>query len=197
MIIQGRKIIIYNENGAAVAGSKSCSINVKCSMLEISSPLTGTYRSYLASYIDWKINIGFLVSSVRTPLVQVGQSMAVKIGLSAEGALPFAGDVENVTTEATALSGSPTNIYYDAVQHIFVGLYENKYYTAWTGGTPYTSPEVGTTFTYNNNVYMWMGTALSGETLSGSVIVEECKLDATVANLSQGSLVMKGNGALT
>ena len=198
MIIHGKSILVYNSDGTvAVANSKSCNIDLLCNLIEVSSPSSGGYKHYIPGVKEWKVNIGFFVSSVRNPFMKIGQQLSVRIGLSETDATFFDGFVSNVTVETISLVTMPMSVFYDTTRNKFLAFSQSKYYSSWRTGNDYMNPSIGDTFKYDNIVYMWLGSALStSETLQGSVIVKECKISSVVGNLSQGSIILKGTGPL-
>lgn len=59
-ILHGRKLII-SVNGTAIAGAKSCSVNVQGDAIETASPSTGAWKTYLAGRKGATITCSFLV----------------------------------------------------------------------------------------------------------------------------------------
>ena len=66
-IIHGRNLII-KINGTAIAGARSCEINVEGEQLETASPDTGTWRTFLAGRKEWSVTCGYLIPAAGTPL---------------------------------------------------------------------------------------------------------------------------------
>ena len=66
-VIHGRHLII-KVNGTAIAGAKSCEINVEGEQLETASPDTGTWRTFLAGRKEWSVTCGYLIPAAGTPL---------------------------------------------------------------------------------------------------------------------------------
>lgn len=80
MALKGNNILIYSNN-VAIAGTRTDEIQTECEMLEISSPDTGTWRTYLAGMKGWSISVGFLVStnSELKKLLQIGTTFPLTI----------------------------------------------------------------------------------------------------------------------
>jgi len=66
-IIHGRNLIV-KVNGTAIAGARSCEINVEGEQLETASPDTGTWRTFLAGRKEWSVTCGYLIPAAGTPL---------------------------------------------------------------------------------------------------------------------------------
>ena len=81
MALNGNNILVYKDN-AAIAGTRSNEIQTNCELVEISSPTSGQWRTYIAGRKDWRVTVGFLVSSnatVLSQLLNVGSSYRLKI----------------------------------------------------------------------------------------------------------------------
>lgn len=81
MALNGNNIIVYS-GGSAIAGTRSNEIQTQCELIEISSPSEGQWRKYIAGRKDWRLSVGFLVSSQATVLSQllnIGQTYTLKI----------------------------------------------------------------------------------------------------------------------
>ena len=70
VILHGAEIKVYM-NGAAVALSKSCEIEVSCDTEEVASPTSGNWREFLAGRKDWNINVSVLLSNVSSLVTAV------------------------------------------------------------------------------------------------------------------------------
>ena len=66
-IIHGRNLIV-KVNGTAIAGARSCEINVEGEQLETASPDTGTWWTFLAGRKEWSVTCGYLIPAAGTPL---------------------------------------------------------------------------------------------------------------------------------
>lgn len=66
-VIHGRNLII-KMNGTAIAGAKSCEINIQCDDIEITSASSGPWREFLAGRKEWSVSCGFLIPASGTPL---------------------------------------------------------------------------------------------------------------------------------
>ena len=61
MAIQGNNILVLR-NGTAIAGTVSNEIQSGSELLEISSPMTGDWKEYIAGRKEWSLNVSFLVT---------------------------------------------------------------------------------------------------------------------------------------
>lgn len=88
-VIHGRNLIIM-VGGTAIAGAKSCEINVDGEQIETASPSTGTWRTFLAGRKEWSVSCGFLIPASDTPLkseaamVNTTVTLTVQSGLSGD-----------------------------------------------------------------------------------------------------------------
>lgn len=88
-VIHGRNLII-RVDGTAIAGAKSCEINVDGEQIETASPSTGTWRTFIAGRKEWSVSCGFLIPASGTPLkseaamVNTTVTLTVQSGLSGD-----------------------------------------------------------------------------------------------------------------
>ena len=61
MIIKGNDLII-SLDGVAIAGAKSCDIEVDADLKEVSSPQSGRFRTYKAGRKSWSVRVNRLVA---------------------------------------------------------------------------------------------------------------------------------------
>lgn len=80
MILQGNDVIILAD-GAAIAGSKSCTITIKGDTIEVSGPNQGIYREYISSRKDWEITTNHLVKADTTADTPI-KAMAARVGIA-------------------------------------------------------------------------------------------------------------------
>ncbi len=78
MIIPGNDII-FTLGGSAVAACKSCDIEVQCDTIEVSSPTTGDYRTFIKGRKEWGFSSNHLVTSFSDFVMRVGVTYAVII----------------------------------------------------------------------------------------------------------------------
>lgn len=62
MVIHGKDIIIM-ANGTAIAGAKSCEIQVQTDTIETSSPTSGKARTFIPGRYTWEVKTGHLLVS--------------------------------------------------------------------------------------------------------------------------------------
>lgn len=88
-VIHGRNLII-KVDGTAIAGAKSCEINVDGEQIETASPSKGPWRTFLAGRKEWSVSCGFLIPASGTPLkseaamVNTTVTLTVQSGLSGD-----------------------------------------------------------------------------------------------------------------
>lgn len=70
MIVHGRNLII-KAGGVAIAGAKSCTIDVKCEEIEVTGPMSGMWKQFIAGRRSWGINTSGLVVSKVSDTVEV------------------------------------------------------------------------------------------------------------------------------
>lgn len=122
-VIHGRNLII-KIGDTAIAGAKSCEIDIQGDNIEIASPSQGAWRDFIAGRKEWSISCGHLIPASGTPLKTNAQRV-------------------NTTVTLTVQSGQ------------------------------------------------------SGDTLTGSAIVNQWKVSGNVGNLATGSFKFRGKGALS
>lgn len=84
MNLKGNDILLMVD-GEAVASAKTCNIDVQCDTIEFASPTSGTWKEFIAGRSSWSASIGYLVTSVKAPILKVGATVAMKIGSVTEG----------------------------------------------------------------------------------------------------------------
>lgn len=65
-VVQGKDIFIYSGRSGTspiIAAAKSCSISMKCDLIEKASSTQGTSKEYVAGRDEWDISIDHLVTS--------------------------------------------------------------------------------------------------------------------------------------
>lgn len=88
-VIHGRNLII-RVDGTAIAGAKSCEINVDGEQIETASASKGPWRTFLAGRKEWSVSCGFLIPASGTPLkseaamVNTTVTLTVQSGLSGD-----------------------------------------------------------------------------------------------------------------
>lgn len=83
MIIHGGSIIVSKKVGnayTAFAAAKSCEIEVDCDELEVSSPDSGQWRTYLAGRLSWRVTVNGLVADIiNDKLLMAGTEVDLEI----------------------------------------------------------------------------------------------------------------------
>lgn len=195
MIIPGGEIYITNTDGTAfVYASKSCEINVQCELVEVSSPSSGKWRSWVTGRRQWSIGISHLITTIAGILPKIGDTCTIYIK-GDEGPV-FDGFVDNPILDSTVPS-SIDSVWWDITRKRFVGKKDSNYSLSWGNNKQeFLSPNEDDKFTCDNKNYIYSGSDLEPAMLTGSVIIENTNMIATKGNLAQGSLQMRGNGQL-
>jgi predicted secreted protein len=119
MVIHGKKLII-TVGGSAIAGAKSCEINIQCDDLEVASATQGKWREFLAGRKDWSVTCGHLLPASGTPLKSSAAMVGTKVTLSIQTDMTgdiltgsaivkswrASGAVDNLATGAFSFRGS-------------------------------------------------------------------------------------------
>jgi len=71
MIIHGRDLIV-KLGGVAIAGARSCELNVSGEAIETSSPTQGRWRTYIPGRKGWSVTANHLVTAVASNAAKVG-----------------------------------------------------------------------------------------------------------------------------
>lgn len=80
-VIHGRNLII-KMNGTAIAGAKSCEINIQCDDIEIASASQGSWRDFIAGRKEWSVSCGHLIPASGTPLKTNAAMIGTTVTLS-------------------------------------------------------------------------------------------------------------------
>lgn len=81
MVVHGKKLII-TVGGSAIAGAKSCEINIQCDDFEVASATQGKWREFLSGRKDWSVTCGHLLPASGTPLKSSAEMVGTKVVLS-------------------------------------------------------------------------------------------------------------------
>ena len=212
MILHGRNLII-KAGGTAIAAAKSCTIEVQADEIEVSSPLTGQWKTYIAGRKSWKVDVSGLVmvdkDILPAHLQQIGGWIGQTMALSANivpselmypGLLPFAGLVTGITVEQVGLTRWPELIFWDDDNGQFVGLYQMKYYNTWAGGEAYMSPAGGAYFATTDKLYQiqgdWLQFVCVTSGFSGTALCTQARVGGAVGNLVTYTAKFQGSGEL-
>lgn len=63
MILQGKNLII-SANGSVIAAAKSCTVNVECDKIKVSSPTDGQWEHVIAGMKSWSVSTSHLLEGV-------------------------------------------------------------------------------------------------------------------------------------
>lgn len=196
MIKQGRKFIVSSlTDGAALAGSKSCDVEINAEKIPVSSPNDGQWEHNIAGRKSWRVTTNHLLPSIGHQALMVGNKYTLNIRLEGEGNT-FSGFVDNVALEQFGLAEPPTSISWDKTRQIFVGFKSFKYYNTWFNGEAYTNPDDYSVFTYIDTNYVWLDGVLVPDMLIGQALCTQFHPVGTVGNLLQGSFAFEGDGPL-
>lgn len=204
----GKNLILYS-GGVAVAASKSCTINVQCELMEVSSPTTGAWRTFLAGVKEWSVSCGVMVmaESVVSSALSVGTSVELDVQplydeIHTLTGFVATGDEVLTDTPASAVNG----IYMDAANGRFVtllGTYNQRRYftTEWPNKEAWTvAPQQHVAYKFPDASvapFEWSGTAFAViPRLKGDAIIQQWEASGVVGSLAQGAFSFKGNGAL-
>lgn len=200
MIIHGRNLII-KADGAAIAASKSCDINVQCDEIQTASPSTGNWRTAILGRKSWSVTTNHLVMSIAGQYSLVGTDVSLDVCIEGNIGSPFNGFDENVNIQGTG-TGEPITIFWDKTTKKFFGIFQTGPNTRsamnlGTGYEAYTNPNEYDIFLRDGHIYSWYDSDLHAEKLTGMANVTTWRTQGTLGNLAQGSFQFKGNGPLT
>lgn len=214
MILHGRNLII-KKDGVALAAAKSCIIEVQADDIEVSSPLTGQWKTYIAGRKSWKTDVSGLVpfvgdnpsAGVLNLARMAGQVVSLAGYLSPHenmypGILPFAGwtTVDPEDIQHQSLFGTPEAIFYDGPEGYFVGRKDEKWYRNWTGGSGYADPSEGAYFhdLEEDQVYVVENGYLEGyadlSVFGGNALCKSCRISGSLGNLATYTAQFLGSG---
>lgn len=214
MILHGKNLII-KKDGVAVAAAKSCTIEVQAEDIEVSSPLTGQWKTYIAGRKSWKVDVsGLIVSTTASPVSDIVAKLRmpgniVEMACSVcpdetmyPGILPFAGwiNVDPADIEQVGLTSTPDAIYFNGPEGNFIGKKNDLWYDSWAHGTAYTLPEEGAFFhdLEENFVYQWQNDYLESYAdmgiFTGNALCKSCRATGSIGNLSTFSASFLGTG---
>lgn len=106
MALHGKDLIILVD-GVAIAAAKSCSIENRCSLKQVSSPSTGSWESFIAYRKGCSVKTSHLVLSPGSMLMQVGQTVTLSAKLRRESSAFMTG---SAICEQASVSGSVGNM---------------------------------------------------------------------------------------
>lgn len=91
--IKGNDVLLFAA-GNAIAGAKSCEIELECDLIETSSPTSGEFRSYISSRKGWSASGSFLLDDSLgfSSMVSVGQTYTIQVGKVTAGTRTLGAD---------------------------------------------------------------------------------------------------------
>ena len=212
MILHGRNLIIIAD-GAVLAGSRSCTINVQADSIPAASPDDGQWQYSIVGRKSWRLTTNHLVvfdpangQGPKADVARVGQVMTLRMGVG----LPFKGlNPEGRESSSPHAFDTEPDIYLmtpTGEDPYFVAKQGTALFTDWTSpsgnATYYIHPELGRNFFSNDgNCYYYSDqsevlVAWQGGTMQGEAICQQWKGTFTLGNLAQGSFEWLGNGPL-
>lgn len=60
MILQGKNLIV-KANGEVIAAAKSCTLNIECDLIKVSSPTDGQWEHIIAGMKSWSVSTTHLL----------------------------------------------------------------------------------------------------------------------------------------
>jgi predicted secreted protein len=85
MILQGKNLIIL-VNGSAIAAAKSCTLNIDCEKIKVSSPTDGQWEHVIAGMKSWSLSTSHLIKAdttadtpIRNAVARVGQTYTIRV----------------------------------------------------------------------------------------------------------------------
>ena len=88
MILQGKNLIV-KANGDVIAAAKSCTLNIECDLIKVSSPTDGQWEHIIAGMKSWSVSTTHLLKMERAIdlplhgyLFRVGAEYTLRIELS-------------------------------------------------------------------------------------------------------------------
>lgn len=88
MILQGKNLIV-KANGEVIAAAKSCTLNIDCEIIKVSSPTDGQWEHIIAGMKSWSVSTTHLLKMERMIdrplhgyLDPIGQSFTLQLELN-------------------------------------------------------------------------------------------------------------------
>lgn len=85
-VLLGNNLII-KVNGTAIAGAKSCEINIQCGEIEIADVSQSQWRQFIAGRKDWTVSCNHLIPRSGTPLKSNAAMIATTVTLTMQTGL--------------------------------------------------------------------------------------------------------------
>ena len=203
MILHGKDVII-KANGTAIAAAKSCELNVSVDVIKTSSPSDGQWETGIAGHKSWRASCNHLVTCLLNPVAMIGNTVTLTIHLSTNNALPITNIVSGVTFQEETTTFA-SGVVWDSQEKKFLAWrldsYHNRiYYDSWVTEDWHSSDEYNTPgmlYDLYGDIYSINNSGnLVQEVLTGTAIVKDWKITATLGNLAQGSFQFQGVGEL-
>ena len=109
MILQGKNLII-SANGSVLAAAKSCTLNVDCEKIKVSSPTDGQWEHVIAGIKSWSLSTSHLLESVSNYAYKVTAFAQANNGITTPRASFVRGNggiLQTASRGLTAFSISP------------------------------------------------------------------------------------------
>lgn len=113
-MIHGRNLII-KVNGTAIAGARSCDINISGEEIEIASATQSKWREFIAGREEWSVTCSHLLPASGTPLRSSKEMVNTTVTITMESGL--SGDV--LTGQAIVKSWRTTGTLGNLAQGTF------------------------------------------------------------------------------
>jgi predicted secreted protein len=112
MILQGKNLIIV-VNSSVIAAAKSCTLNVDCEKIKVSSPTDGQWEHVIAGMKSWSISTSHLVKAdtasdtpIRDAVARVGQTYTIRVQVNGLTHDLLTGSALCHTFQVTATNGN-------------------------------------------------------------------------------------------
>jgi predicted secreted protein len=112
MILQGKNLIIV-VNSSVIAAAKSCTLNVDCEKIKVSSPTDGQWEHVIAGMKSWSISTSHLVKAdtasdtpIRDAVARVGQTYTIRVQVNGLTHDLLTGSALCHTFQVTAINGN-------------------------------------------------------------------------------------------
>lgn len=124
MILQGKNLIV-KADGSVIAAAKSCTLNIDCETIKVSSPTDGQWEHVIAGMKSWSVSTTHLLKMERIIdrplhgyLDPIGQSFTLVLELNdiIIGGLPI---TESLTGSAICRSSQITAVKSNLMQGSF------------------------------------------------------------------------------
>lgn len=197
-IIHGRNLII-KADGTAIAAARSCEVTITSESIEISTPLSGKYKEYIAGRLGWNVTTNQLVTDAVENLKMAGKIVTLMFYVKKD-ALPFARFTVGITVQPLFVPNPESIVFASDENRFFAYKYPNSYYENWPTRDIYNNQQMGNIYEFSNTYYEWsdgvLVPAVNDYKLSGQALCTQAKTTGTVGNLAQGSFSFQGSGPL-